>query len=104
VQTYAFRECVSLTTVVLPACETLGSSAFYSDRSLTSLYLLNQSSVVSLGANAFYGTPFASSQNTTAKVYVHEAMFDGFVTNSAWSSYSSAIVSMTQQEIDQFLA
>ena len=81
---FAFYRCYSLTQVNLPVCSFIGNEAFY-DTNLTSL-TLGSNSVVSLsGDNQFFPTDILS-------IYVPGSLYNQYITNHKWISYSSHIV------------
>ena len=80
----AFYSCSSLSQVNLPVCSFIGNEAFY-DTNLTSL-TLGSNSVVSLsGDNQFFPTDILS-------IYVPGSLYNQYITNHKWISYSSYIV------------
>ena len=80
----AFYSCSSLSRVNLPVCSFIGNEAFY-DTNLTSL-TLGSNSVVSLsGYNQFFPTDGLS-------IYVPGSLYNQYITNHKWISYSSNIV------------
>ena len=80
----AFYSCSSLSQVNLPVCSFIGNKAFY-DTNLTSL-TLGSNSVVSLsGDNQFFPTDILS-------IYVPGSLYNQYITNHKWISYSSHIV------------
>ena len=80
----AFYHCSSLSQVNLPVCSFIGNEAFY-DTNLTSL-TLGSNSVVSLsGDNQFFPTDMLS-------IYVPGSLYNQYITNHKWISYSSHIV------------
>ena len=80
----AFYSCSSLSQVNLPVCSFIGNKAFY-DTNLTSL-TLGSNSVVSLsGDNQFFPTDILS-------IYVPGSLYNQYITNHKWISYSSNIV------------
>ena len=80
----AFYSCSSLSQVNLPVCSFIGNKAFY-DTNLTSL-TLGSNSVVSLsGYNQFFPTDILS-------IYVPGSLYNQYITNHKWISYSSHIV------------
>ena len=80
----AFYSCSSLSKVNLPVCSFIGNEAFY-DTNLTSL-TLGSNSVVSLsGYNQFFPTDILS-------IYVPGSLYNQYITNHKWISYSSHIV------------
>ena len=80
----AFYRCYSLTQVNLPVCSFIGNQAFY-NTNLISL-TLGSNSVVSLsGDNQFFPTDILS-------IYVPGSLYNQYITNHKWISYSSHIV------------
>ena len=80
----AFYSCSSLYQVNLPVCSFIGNKAFY-DTNLT-LLTLGSNSVVSLsGYNQFFPTDMLS-------IYVPGSLYNQYITNHKWISYSSYIV------------
>ena len=81
---FAFQDCPSLSQVNLPVCSFIGNEAFY-NTNLTSL-TLGSNSVVSLsGDNQFFPTDMLS-------IYVPGSLYNQYITNHKWISYSSYIV------------
>ena len=81
---YAFYGCYLLSQVDLPVCSFIGNQAFY-NTNLISL-TLGSNSVVSLsGDDQFFPTDMLS-------IYVPVSLYNQYITNHKWISYSSYIV------------
>ena len=98
---WAFAACTGFSRVVLPSIYNIQSMAFNACTNLTSVYLLYRSTSLVLlsSSNAFSGTKI-KSQGT---IYVPSSMYSSYLTAPQWSYFASRIVSMTNEEIDEFL-
>lgn len=103
----AFRSCWSLTTVILPACTNIGNAAFSGCYNLLSLYLLGSSYCSLQGTNAFYSTPISNYTTSTGGVYgsifVPVSLYNAYITQWPWNTYSSRFVSLTEAEVSAIL-
>ena len=94
--TYAFFSCVSLTIASFPRCTNISTYAFSGCNNLLSLYLNEVSSVTSLGASVFTGTPIGGRTTSTGGVYgsvfVPASLLTSFKTATNWASISARIV------------
>ena len=89
----AFAECSLLETVKIPNAISIGSSAFNNCTNLISVYLDGgNSSVCSLGANAFSDTPM--ELDGPGKVYVPASLYSSYISAVNWSDISSHIYSV----------
>ena len=88
---YKFQSCTSLTTVNLPACQTVGQSAFCSCTSLTTINLPVCSSI---GSAAFYSCTSLTTINLPGCSYIPIEAFRGCF--SLTSIYAPACINVQQ--------
>lgn len=93
---YAFADCISLTTVNLYNVTSIKTYAFGSCYNLLSVYLLGNS-IPSLASTAFYSTPISTYTTSTGGIYgsifVPASLYSDYLVANGWSYYSSCIVS-----------
>lgn len=90
---------VAIESILLPECSQIMAQAFAECTDLKSVYLL-YSSVVSLGASAFYDTPMTTtSYGGYGSIYVPQALLNSYKTTTNWSALSSRIVGLTDGEV-----
>lgn len=97
----AFFSCSSLGALSLPACTNIYSSAFQNCRNLSQLYLLGSSRVAIQSAYVFLNTPiyYSSYLGYFGSVYVPASLYSSYISAQYWSTLSSRIVSLTDEEI-----
>lgn len=99
----AFRSCTNaLTSVSLPALSVIYSYAFGNCSKLESVYIFT-SAVPQMSATgqAFYQTPIGNSTylGYFGSIYVRASLADSFKRATYWTTYSSRIVGLTDEEI-----
>lgn len=94
VREYAFYEKKSLTSINLPVCTSIGSSAFNRCTKLTSIKLANTSKICTLSdSNAFNNTPIA---NKAGYIYVPDELVEQYKKSTNWSVYASQIKPLSE--------
>ena len=114
----AFMACTSLSIVDFPKCKTIGSQAFmgctdlktisfpmgsaissqaFQKTGILSAYFLGSSIPTLTSTNVFSSTPIASG---SGHIFVRESLYSSWIAASKWATYASAIVSMTDAEIE----
>lgn len=98
----AFRNCTSLETVDLGKCVRIDTNCFNGDTNLNKL-ILRKTSVCALNnVNAFTGTPYASGGNG-GTVYVPQSLISSYQTASNWSTlYNAGTCSFVALEGSQY--
>lgn len=97
-----FVFCTELSKISFPKCEHIGSNAFAECTKLLSAYFLTNN-VPTLGQSAFSNTPIMGKTTETGgvpgSVYVKASLLSQFKSAQYWSSFSSRIVGLTDEEI-----
>lgn len=106
IQSSAFYGCKSIPAVIFNNSQicSLYTYAFYGCSLLSSVYLLG-SKVSLMTTNVFTNTPMSNATylGRFGSIYVPESMYSVYTTADYWSSYSSRFVSMTDEEVENFL-
>lgn len=97
-----FVFCTELSKISFPKCEHIGSNAFAECTKLLSAYFLTNN-VPTLGQSAFSNTPIMGKTTETGgvpgSVYVKASLLSQFKSAQYWSSFSSRIIGLTDEEI-----
>ena len=92
---YAFYSCTSLTTVSFPNATSIGGYAFCGCYNLKSLYLTGSSVCKLSASNAFSSTPiggYSASARTYGSIYVPTSLLTSYKTATNWTYFSSRFV------------
>lgn len=88
----AFDGCVSLPEISLPLVSQIGEDVFANCSNLSNIYLgIDNYKMVEYKNNMFFNTPIASG---TGSIYVDAALYESYINDTNWSSFSSQIVSV----------
>lgn len=94
IKSYAFYACDALASLkILGNITNVGDRAFYSCDSLEKLILPNVTSVPTITAYTFYGTPIATG---TGYIYVPDSLVDSFKSATNWSAYGDKIKGVSE--------
>ena len=108
---YAFEYDTYLNTFVINQGSTsaayFGQYTFGHCYRLKSLYLLGASVISLANTNVFLSTPISTYTNYTGgvngSIYVPSSLYATYIASNIWSTYAARFVSMTDQEIEDFL-
>lgn len=99
----AFSRCYALNTVILRGdIQSIGQYLFRSCYNLLSLYLLG-GVMAPFGYYMFASTPISSYTTSTGgiygSIYVPESLYNTYVADKSWKTYSARFVSLTNAQI-----
>ena len=100
---HAFQLCTNIQTVYFYpksgylTSTTISNYAFYSCRSLLSVYILTSDSVTAYANYAF------SNTNPSMTIFVPESLYSTYIVSDGWSYYTSQITSMTSSEMNNII-
>lgn len=107
----AFQDCSALGMVVYTGATvsgTISANAFLRCRTLLSLYLLGSLVKPLANVNAFASTPISTYTTYTdgqrGSIFVPSSLYATYIASTNWTTYSARFVSMTDQEIEDFLS
>ena len=111
VATRALSLCYSNSYTVLSwegTASKISAYAFQTNRTLLSLYLLGSTVMGLANVNAFNSTPISTYTTYTdgqrGSIYVPSSLYASYIAATNWITYSARFVSMTDQEIEDFLS
>lgn len=99
----AFSRCYALNTVILRGdIQSIGQYFFQSCYNLLSLYLLG-GVMAPFGYYMFASTPISNYTTSTGgvygSIYVPASLYNTYITNTSWKTYSARFVSLTDAQI-----
>lgn len=102
INTYAFQSCINMSVVILRNVKTFANYVFRDCYNLLSLYLLG-STMATYATGMFSSTPISNYTTSTGgvygSIYVPSSLYNTYVNNTSWKTYSARFVSLTDAQI-----